>query len=309
MLLRKTTFLFSFLCISMWMTGQTRNPEYVRYIKQYGPIASRHQSKYKIPASITLAQGLLESGAGQGRLAREANNHFGIKCHDWDGKTIYHDDDERNECFRKYSHAEDSFHDHSMFLTKRDRYASLFKLDENDYKSWAKGLQKCGYATDPSYANKLIKLIEDYKLYEYDKKQFVRPVKESTSKSASSAKTPKLPSWYKTHDVYKNNDLLYVEARDRDTYELIAKELGFKAKKLRAYNEVPEGYTLQEGDVVYLEKKNKKGSKDSRYHTVKGGESMHSISQVYGIRLKNLYKINNKPEGYAPQRGDLLRLR
>lgn len=300
---RKTAFLFGFLCICLWLTGQNRNPDYVRYIKQYGPLASEHQKKYKIPASITLAQGLLESGAGKGRLAREANNHFGIKCHDWTGKRIYHDDDRRNDCFRKYSHAEDSYHDHSLFLANRDRYAPLFNLKTTDYKGWAKGLQKCGYATDRAYANKLIKLIEDYELYKYDQKQFVRPVQ------SSSIKIPKLPAWYKTHEIFMTNDLLYVVARDNDTFELIGKELGFSARRLRSYNEVPRDYPLGQGDVVYLKKKKKKASKEKRFHTVEMGESMHSISQLYGIRVKNLYKMNDKTEEYVPEEGDLLRLR
>lgn len=298
MQIRKIVLFFCFFCLSLIMNGQSRNAEYVRYIKQYGPLASEHQKKYKIPASITLAQGLLESGAGKGRLAREANNHFGIKCHDWKGKKIYHDDDRRDDCFRKYSHAEDSYHDHSLFLTGRERYAPLFRLSATDYRGWAKGLQKCGYATDKSYANKLIKLIEDYELYKYDQKQFVRPSKESG-----------FPSWYQPHQVYRMDNLLYVIARDNDTFDLIARELDFSARKLRSYNEVPRDYPLSKGDVVYLKKKNKKGPTEKRYHTVEVGESIHSISQLYGIRMKNLYKLNGKTNTYTPQEGDLLRLR
>ena len=124
--------------------------------------------QHDIPASITLAQGILESGSGKGTLAANANNHFGIKCHDWNGPKIYHDDDKKQECFRKYSSPEFSFRDHSIFLISRDRYASLFKLKKDDYKSWAKGLKKAGYATDRKYSQKLIDLIERYKLYRYD---------------------------------------------------------------------------------------------------------------------------------------------
>ena len=146
--------------------SQRKVPAYEKYIKQYSSLAIQHQKKYRIPASITLAQGLLESGAGRSELARKSNNHFGIKCHsDWRGGRVYHDDDLRGECFRKYKNPEQSYEDHARFLVDRPRYASLFKLKITDYKGWARGLQKCGYATDRAYANRLIKLIEDYDLY------------------------------------------------------------------------------------------------------------------------------------------------
>lgn len=138
------------------------------YIDQYAKIAVLEMKKYKIPASITLAQGILESGSGKGRLAVEANNHFGIKCHGWTGKKIYHDDDRRQECFRKYKHAKSSYEDHSEFLTTRSRYAELFTLRDGDYEGWAKGLKAAGYATDKKYPDKLISLIERYELYKYD---------------------------------------------------------------------------------------------------------------------------------------------
>lgn len=138
------------------------------YIATYAEIAKEEMRKYKIPASITLAQGILESASGKGRLAVKANNHFGIKCHGWTGAKIYHDDDRSQECFRKYREAKSSYEDHSKFLTGRGRYANLFKLKQDDYKGWARGLKKAGYATDRKYPDKLISLIERYKLYEYD---------------------------------------------------------------------------------------------------------------------------------------------
>ena len=145
--------------------------KYRNYVAKYSKTAVSHMKTYKIPASIKLAQGLLESAAGQSRLAREANNHFGIKCKpEWTGAVIYMKDDGPNDCFRKYKKVKDSYKDHSLFLSKRVYYTSLFELDIHDYKAWAKGLQKCGYATDPNYANKLIKLIEQYQLYQYDAK-------------------------------------------------------------------------------------------------------------------------------------------
>lgn len=146
------------------------------YIMQYANIAMLQMRKSKIPASIILAQGILESGSGQGRLAVKANNHFGIKCHGWTGAKIYHDDDRSQECFRKYKKAASSYEDHSEFLTGRSRYANLFKLQPSDYKGWAKGLRAAGYATDRKYPQKLISLIERYRLYTYD--QFVLDGKE-----------------------------------------------------------------------------------------------------------------------------------
>ena len=138
------------------------------YVKYFSNIAMDEMIQFGIPASITLAQGILESGAGKGRLAIQANNHFGIKCHDWNGKKIYHDDDKEQECFRKYDNPEYSYRDHSLFLTNRNRYSFLFDFKRDDYKQWAKGLKKAGYATDPKYPQKLIDLIERYELYKYD---------------------------------------------------------------------------------------------------------------------------------------------
>ena len=151
------------------------NPEVVnykdkvhKYVITYAQIAKREMQQYGIPASITLAQGVLESGAGNGSLARKANNHFGIKCHGWKGAKVYHDDDRAQECFRKYKEPEYSFEDHSLFLSGRSRYANLFKLKKDDYKGWARGLRAAGYATDKKYPVKLISIIERYRLYEYD---------------------------------------------------------------------------------------------------------------------------------------------
>ncbi|TRZ43093.1 glucosaminidase domain-containing protein [Robertkochia solimangrovi] len=140
-----------------------------QYIADFDDIAMRNMRDYGIPSSIILAQGILESGAGRGNLVKRANNHFGIKCHQgWEGEKVYHDDDEDDECFRKYEHPEQSYMDHSLFLTGRKRYASLFELKKNDYKGWAKGLRAAGYATDPKYPQKLISIIEKYKLYRFD---------------------------------------------------------------------------------------------------------------------------------------------
>ena len=279
---------------------QRKVPSYEKYIKTYSDLAVQHQKKYKIPASITLAQGLLESGAGQSDLARRSNNHFGIKCHsDWRGGRVYHDDDLRGECFRKYKRVEDSYEDHSKFLL-RSRYERLFDLKITDYKGWARGLQKCGYATDRAYANKLIKVIEDYELYRYD----TGKGHKISQKEREKQKYPKL-----RYTIYRTFGLLYVYAKENDSFDRIAQSLDFKVKDLKKFNEVPEDFPLQKGDIVYLEKKKKKADKPYYDHVVQIGESMHSISQKYGIQIKSLYKINKKDKDYNPEEGDVLKLR
>ena len=277
--------------------SQRKVPAYEKYIKQYSSLAIQHQKKYRIPASITLAQGLLESGAGRSELARKSNNHFGIKCHsDWRGGRVYHDDDLRGECFRKYKNPEQSYEDHARFLVGRPRYASLFKLKITDYKGWARGLQKCGYATDRAYANRLIKLIEDYDLYRYD-----------TAKGRK--KSDKQPAHISRYTVYRTNGLLYVYSNGKDCFDDIAASLGFRVKDLKKYNEVPEDFPLQKNDIVYLEKKKKKADKPNYDHVVQVGESMHSIAQKYGIQIKSLYKMNKKHKDYIPEEGDVPKLR
>jgi hypothetical protein len=292
---------------------QDRRLPYENYVRQYSPLAVQQQKKYRIPASITLAQGILESGAGQSELARKSNNHFGIKCHtDWKGETVYHDDDLRNECFRKYKNVESSYEDHSLFLTERPRYANLFKLDIKNYKGWAKGLQKSGYATDQAYANRLIKLIEDYRLYLYDSGQAIAEKKEEKKAEEKTPKTSprktKIPFVIK-RPVYDGHGLRCVYAEDNDNFERIAEDVGLTVEELRMFNEVPEYFPLQKGDIIYLEKKKRKAGKPDYDHVVQIGESMHSISQKYGVRITNLYKINRKKEDYVPIEGDVLRLR
>lgn len=279
---------------------QRKIPSYEKYIKTYSVLAIEQQKKYKIPASITLAQGLLESGAGQSDLARRSNNHFGIKCHsDWRGGRVYHDDDLRGECFRKYKRVEDSYEDHSKFL-KRSRYDRLFQLKITDYKGWARGLQKCGYATDRAYANKLIKVIEDYELYRYD----TGKVHKLTRQEKKKLKYPTVK-----YTIYRTYGLLYVYAKENDSFDQIAQNLDFPVKDLKKFNEVPEDFPLQKGDIVYIEKKKKKADKPNYDHVVQVGESMHSIAQKYGIQIKSLYKMNKKDKDYVPEEGDVLKLR
>ena len=254
-----------------------------------------------IPASITMAQALLESGAGGSELARKANNHFGIKCgSSWYGETYTHFDDGRNECFRKYSNVEDSYADHSKFL-KRERYSRLFSLDKKDYQNWARGLKACGYATSPTYADRLISIIELYELYKLDEgeKQAPKPRKQ-TQTEASSIRV-----------LSTNNGITCAIARDGDTWDSLAKELDISKKKLLKYNEADASIRLTTGDYIYLGKKAKKGDKKYKdyWHRIQQGESMYSISQKYGIQLASLYKLNYRATDYKPMEGDLLKVR
>ena len=298
---------------SIQLNGQTLSTPHVNYINKYNKLAIKHQKKYKIPASIKLAQGLHESNAGRSRLAIEGNNHFGIKCKsDWTGKTIYSNDDTANECFRQYNSAKDSYEDHSKFLSGNTRYSKLFTLDIKDYKSWANELKAAGYATDPQYPTKLIKMIEDYELYKFD-------AKVKISESASNKKTKQTKQTQQTQtfqqektyrEIFKTFGLLYVIANQYDSFESIAYDLDFKAKDLASYNELPENYSLKSGDIVFLEKKKNKADKPFYEHLVTSGESMHSIAQKYGMKLSCLYKMNTKkPDSFVLEVDMVLRLR
>lgn len=283
--------------ISVPVLGQMKwNQQYQQYFDQYKDLAIQQMKRYHIPASITLAQGVLESGAGKSILATKGNNHFGIKCHGWTGSAIYKDDDERNECFRAYDNAYDSYEDHSRFLTTSNRYSSLFQLKQTDYKGWAYGLKSCGYATNPRYAIQLIDIIQLYKLYEYDD-------------GKGGGKT--VPGQMYGHRVYEFNQNYYVIANAGDTYQSIGDDMGVSYKKLAKYNENERDARLEEGDFVWLQKKRRNAPKEykNRPHTVEDGESMYTISQRYGIRLKCLYKMNELPPDYQIKVGDVLRIR
>lgn len=289
------------------LSAQHRLRIYQDYIEDHSAIAIRNMNDYKIPASITLAQGLLESGAGKSDLARRSNNHFGIKCHrGWRGESVYAADDTPNDCFRKYKKVADSYEDHAQFLTSGSRYSNLFNLSITDYRGWARGLQNSGYATDRAYANKLIKLIEDYELYRFDDKNYRKGM---SRKQKEEIKREEISQANWTHQPYKTHGLIYVVARKGDTFAGIANEFGFKEKKLLKFNDVPEGFPLNDGDIVYFEKKKSRADLPYTQHVVQIGESMHSISQKYGIQLRNLYRLNKKNYYYIPEEGDLLKLR
>ena len=296
--------IFSFLCIfiasqTVISQNMTWNQRYQDYFDKYKDVAVEQMLKYRIPASITLAQGVLESGAGKSELAVKANNHFGIKCNGWTGRKSYHDDDARNECFRAYDNAYESYQDHSVFLTTSKRYSSLFQLKLTDYKGWAKGLKACGYATSPTYATKLIEIIQLYKLDRYD-----------TAKDYDKFQTQQVKAG-DTRRIYAFNKNYYLLARKGDTFRTISSEVGISYRKLAKYNERDKKDVLEEGEIVWLKKKQNKAPKDykGRLHYVKSGESMYSISQRYGIKLKKLYKLNDLPPYYQIRVGDALRLR
>ena len=278
------------------------------YFDRYRDAAIDQMERYGIPASITLAQAVLESGAGTSELSRKGNNHFGIKCNGWTGRRAYHDDDAKQECFRAYDSVSESYEDHSLFLVNRKHYASLFQLKPTDYKGWAKGLKACGYATDPLYATKLINIIELYKLYEFD---------TAKGRSTHVAQQPSVTPAVKPvaappmRRVYFFNDNYYVLAHRGETYRSLAEEVGVSYKKLARYNERDRDDILEEGEIVWLQKKATRAPRDyqGRVHVVAPGESMYTIAQKYGIRVKNLYKMNKMSPSDYIRVGDQLLLR
>ena len=300
--------LFSTVCIS----AQQLDPNYEAYIEQFYNLALIEQERHKIPASITLAQGLLESNAGRSRLANAGNNHFGIKCSGgWTGDFMYHDDERHDECFRKYATALDSYEDHSLFL-KKQRYAFLFDYDITDYKAWANGLRTAGYATDPKYPAKLIKLIEDYQLFRFDTMQVVIDKKEEKKLTPVKEKQPSVTNSDRLFGYVEtiNNGVKCVRVMDdENTIANLSKELNIPEKNLLYFNDMAEATTLQRGDYVYLWMKRLKAEEKFETHTVEAYESMHSISQLYGIRLKWLYKLNDLEYGTPAKVGLVLKLR
>ncbi len=297
------------------------NQKVLDYIEQYKAIAIREMIDYKIPASITMAQGILESGAGQSELAVKSNNHFGIKCHtDWKGDKVYYDDDAKDECFRKYDRVDESYRDHSTFLVNKTRYAALFELELTDYKGWAKGLKAAGYATNPKYADLLINLIEEYNLQTLDKmtladikKQDKKDDKKNDNvviKNDDKAPEtkPKKVSWggY-NEDVFYHNRIPTVIVEAGDSPETLSKEHHIKIKLLKDYNDIENGGNIEPGSKFYLQPKRKKG--ETKYHTVKAGETMWTISRDEGVRLSSLYKFNNINSGQEPAVGEQVNLR
>lgn len=325
-----------FLMLPLCALAAGKTPQ-ERYIALYADMAVREMYRSGVPASITLAQGMLESGNGLSELAVKGNNHFGIKCHNgWTGKTMKHDDDLKGECFRRYSSPEESFRDHSDFLRYRDRYKFLFDYKVTDYKSWAYGLKKAGYATDPSYPKKLIGLIEEHALYEYDTKSMVSvadgPEKEARRSRRRrkvvepSQAIPASPSVIETvvplsdsqseefhfpltRQVYSRNGVPFIYAEEGDSYETIASSYDLFTREVRRFNDIRQDNGLKTGMVIYLKSKRNQASEGIEKHVVEEGETLWGISQRYAVKLSKIYVMNGFSKDYVPCEGDVIRLR
>ena len=305
-----------------------------RYISRYAALAVNEMYRTGVPASITLAQGILESRSGQSPLASEGNNHFGIKCHNsWSGRTMKADDDRREECFRAYDSAEESFRDHSDFLRYRDRYKFLFDFQTADYKSWAYGLKQAGYATDPSYAAKLIKTVEDYDLSRFDRMTVQDAVAESGREAempvetAAPGEMPESPLKIEAGEVfsgadgeeyrfslsrtlYSRNGVPFVLAMEGETYASLARRYHLLGKEILRFNDVRKGSELHAGEPVYLEPKKTQASRGlDKYIVGEEGESFHTICQRFAVREKSIRKLNHLSTGYVPREGDEILLR
>ncbi len=300
------------------------------YIDRYKSLAIDHMERYGIPASISMAQGILESDCGNSRLAQLSNNHFGIKCkNNWQGERVYYDDDAKGECFRAYDRPEDSWEDHAEFLDRQPRYDSLFVYASDDYKSWARGLKACGYATDPSYTRRLIRIIEENKLYLLDREGGAALYADATDHTPSD-------EWFaaqsnveevtvaqggidldnyrvsvKKHNgygVYRTNGVLYVVAGADDSYETIGRAFRISAGTLRKFNDVAPDTPLIEGELVYLGRKQKAWTGEATTHTVREGETIWSVAQHYGLRAKSLRKLNRYGRGDELLAGAVIRI-
>jgi len=322
--MKHKTIVFACVAVAMlWggvgaMQAQALNQAYLDYIAKYRDLAIEQQREHKIPASITMAQGILESAAGKSELAVKANNHFGVKCtSDWPGRTYTHDDETKNECFRRYADVKDSYEDHSLFL-KRKRYQSLFSLPIGDYKNWAYGLKACGYATDPKYPEKLIRLIETYDLNRLTFDTVLVASGAVSAKDTAWADTPhddviafadqERTDDYNTpamdhvelsgdHKSGHRNGVRYIVAKSGDTFESLAYQLNMYERTLRRYNDALDTRELEEGDLVYIYPKKCRADRKHRYCTVRKGDTAWGISQKYGIKLSKLYKRNGIPYG------------
>ena len=317
----KTSFTRLFLFTCSFLTLLCAHAENIasaeEYISTWKNEAVRQMNLYKIPASITLAQGILESGNGISELAIKSNNHFGIKCHsDWEGGRTYHDDDKKGECFRVYDHPRDSYEDHSKFLL-RERYAELFDLDIEDYKGWAKGLKKCGYATNPKYSNLLITLIERHDLNRLDSEDAddvaIARVNKIDDVKEHAEISHNRPSQYigaqsQRRDVRTtDHGIQFIIARKGDSPKSLSHDLEMMAWQFRRYNEVSKGYLFTDGEIVYLQPK--KNYATYSWHVVRSGQSIWEISQIYGIKTSALLRKNNLEKGESLRTGLRLSLK
>ncbi len=272
-----------------------------QYVELYADLAMKEMVRSGVPASIKLAQACLESDNGNSRLALDAKNHFGIKCHDWTGRRVRHDDDERNECFRKYRHVHQSFTDHSDFLTTKQRYAALFKLKPDDYQGWARGLKAAGYATSPTYAELLIKIIEENELHTYDAMVL------HGKRLPVAAEVPLKPG--ERRKTLTNNRIEYIVVQPGDTPELLRELMDMYPREIYRYNNISKDVILEPGMVIYIQPKRFRAEKGSEVHIAGEDETMWDISQMYGVRLGRLYRMNQMEQDSMLEEGDTLWLR
>ncbi|MEG1622264.1 MAG: glucosaminidase domain-containing protein [Alistipes sp.] len=328
---KKTIGFAILLLLPLLLMAQTRQTR-EEYIARYKSIAVAHMERYGIPASITLAQGVLESDAGNSWLSKESNNHFGIKCKkNWQGATVFYDDDAKGECFRSYPSVEASYQDHADFLDMQPRYDSLFAYSATDYKRWARGLKAAGYATAPDYAARLVKIVEESKLYLLDQPNGEQLYAEAMGGTAASnwfesqssvgtaeasAEEVVDPDRFRVtinahngYKVYRTNNVCYLLAKRDDTYENIAKNFRVSARNLRKFNDVGPNAQPVTGEVVYIERKKSRWEGNAMIHVVKEGETFYSLAQSYGIRQKSLARINRMRNGFVLTQGTTIKIR
>lgn len=301
------------------------------YIDRYKSIAVDHMERYGIPASITLAQGILESDCGNSPLSMQSNNHFGIKCkRNWTGKKVYHDDDAKGECFRCYPTVEASYRDHAEFLDAQPRYDSLFAYPATDYKSWARGLKAAGYATAPDYAQRLVRIIEENELYLLDRPDGMRLYASRMGRKATDpegwftdqatiaeAGAAVDPDNYRVtinahngYNVYATNGVHYVLAREGDTYEHIGRQFRVSARNLRKFNDLKDRKAQpMTCEVVYIERKKKRWEGNARHHLCRAGETVYAVGQSYGIRMRSVQKLNRLRRGATLAEGEQIRIK
>lgn len=291
----KLTGLMLFLAVGPLTNAGIIDPRTEKYIINFQDIAIEQMEKYKIPASITIAQGILESNSGESSLTKKSNNHFGIKCHStWTGERTYANDDAENECFRVYASSRESFEDHSLFLQNNKRYKSLFTLKENDYKGWAEGLQSAGYATNPSYAKILIKLIEDNKLYLIDKgKKWNEQIYASKESEYLYALSPNFPAQGNSKIKRHINKVRYIIAEEGDTYYKIAKRTDLTLHQLHRYNESnPNVDHISKGEHVYIDPKRIR-SKEKDILILSNSTTIRNIAQQEALKIRPLLRRNH----------------
>ncbi len=291
------------------------------YVERYKHIAIDQMERYGIPASITMAQGILESDCGNSLLSRSSNNHFGIKCkRDWTGERVYHDDDEKGECFRAYPTVEASYDDHAEFLDKQPRYDSLFVYASDDYRSWARGLKACGYATAPDYAERLIRIIEESQLYLLDRaggdqkwrnrEHGNLPIVLPEEMKLAIDPDNKVVRVAEGYNIHETNGVPFVLANEGDTFRSLARTFRTSAGRLRKYNDITDRKAEpMPGEVVYLAAKKRSWSGPQTHHTARKGETAYAVGQAYGIRTSAIEKRNRLTEGEVIEAGRELKIK